>query len=473
MGYHPGSEDDAIYLSAVKNQIDPSLYPHNADFFKLQLQHSTFDQLMAAFVRWTGVPVALTEMLWHFASILLIVIACWSISRRLFTTPRAQWAGVALVTAMFTLPVAGTALYLVDQHLHPRNLATALILLAVSRCMASRRWQAIPLLGMSFLLHPIAAAMGVSFCFFLTMAKTEFVSAWFENRRSKAKESLVASFVPPSWPFGPAPPAWRQAVDTRPFLTLFRWEWYEWLGALAPLLLFWILWRIAQKRHETVLARFALAVFAYGVFQQTIAMIMLGFPSLIRLAPLQPMRYLHLLYFFLVLIGGCLIGEYLLKTRVWRWGFFLLIIYLGMFIPQRLQFSGSYHLEIPGLSPANPWLQAFEWVRRNTPKDAYFALDPDYMTAPGEDYHSFRALAERSQLADRNKDTAVVTLVPQLGLEWTRQVSAQNGWGRFQLVDFERLKKEFGVNWVMVSLPEPAGLACFWHNDALSVCRIP
>jgi len=45
------------------------------------------------------------------------------------------------------------------------------------------------------------------------------------------------------------------------------------------------------------------------------------------------------------------------------------------------------------------------------PVDAYFALDPDYMAAPGEDYHSFRALAERSQLADNIKDASMVTLV--------------------------------------------------------------
>ena len=60
-------------------------------------------------------------LLWQFAAIALIVFGCWSIARRLFPEERAQWAGVALVTAMFTLPVAGTALYLVDQHLHPRT----------------------------------------------------------------------------------------------------------------------------------------------------------------------------------------------------------------------------------------------------------------------------------------------------------------------------------------------------------------
>ena len=48
----------------------------------------------------------------------------------------------------------------------------------------------------------------------------------------------------------------------RNYLFLYHWAWYEWLGALAPLVLFWLLWRFARKRGETLLARFALAVFA-------------------------------------------------------------------------------------------------------------------------------------------------------------------------------------------------------------------
>ena len=93
---------------------------------------------------------------------------------------------------------------------------------------------------------------------------------------------------------------------------------------------------------------------------------------------------------------------------------------------------------------------------------------------PGEDYHSFRALAERSQLADAIKDTAVVTQVPDLGPDWERQVAAQAGWTHFKLADFERLKaavrRRTGC-WSAIR--SPPGLACAWHNAALTVCQIP
>ena len=472
MGYHPGIEDDGVYLAAVKSDLNPALYPYDANFFRVQLQATFFDTWVADFVHWTGIPVPATELFFQFASIALIVFSCGMIVRRLFKDRRAQWAGVALVTAMFTLPVAGTALYLVDQHLHPRNVATAIILLAVSWILAGKKWQAIPLLLLSFLLHPIMGAMGISFCLFLIMVMSEPLHDWLRSWRN-AKIGALAAFVPLGWIFEPPTVIWRGAVATRTYMCFYHWAWYEWLGAVAPLFLFWLLWRIARKKGEILLGRFALAVFFYGVFQMAVAMLIVGVPSLARLMPLQPMRFLQLVYVFMTLIGGCLVGKYLLKACIWRWALFLVAINAGMFISQRLLFSGSEHLELPGQGSANPWLQAFSWIRQNTPTNAYFALDPEYLAAPGEDYHGFRALAERSQLADNIKDTSVVTQVPELGEVWARQVKAQKGWSHFQVADFERLKTEFGVNWVLVSNPRPVKMDCPWHNAALTVCRIP
>lgn len=468
MGYHPGLEDDGVYLSAIKRDLNPALYPHDADFFRVQMQATDFDKLIAGFVRLTHIPIAQTELLFQFLSILLILTGCFLIARTLFDNNRIAWAGVALTTAMLTLPVSGTALYLADQHLHPRNLASGLLLIAVSRILAGKRWQALPLLIPAFALHPIMAALGISFCFFLTMAMLDSVHAWLHSLRTS-----LALAVPLGWIFQSPTPSWRRALVTRSYYFLYRWPWYEWLGVLAPLALFCLLWRIALRQRDKLLAQFSLAVFTYGVFQLLLAMFILKTPALVRLTPMQPMRFLHLVYFFLTLISGCMIGRYVLRASAWRWALFLVAINAGMFAVQRAQFRNTEHLELPQMQPANPWLQAFAWIRENTPTSAYFAMDPYYLAAPGEDFHSFRALAERSQLADMIKDPSVVTQVPELGPAWQRQVDAMAGWQTFRLADFERLRSSLGVDWVLVSYPGPQGLDCRWHNSRLSVCRIP
>jgi hypothetical protein len=486
MGYHPGMEDDAIYLAGIKADLNPALFAYNADFFRLQLRLTIFDNWMAQFVRLTHMPLPWAELFWQFACLFVILWAARRVVAQLFPKASdisAQWAGVAMLAAMFTLPVAGTALNIADQHLHPRSVATALIVLAVSRILERKSMQAVPIALLACAFHPLMGAMGLSFCCILSFTLSEPIQHRLRSWRTRRLESIatpVVAVIPPialagpfAWLFQPPAPTWLEALHSRHWFRLYQWTWYEWLGAIAPLVLFWLVSRIARKRGEMMLSHFATAIFIYGVFQQAVAMILLGPQSLVLLSALEPMRYLHLVYIFMALVGGAYIGRYVLKISPWRWAVFLVVINAPMFYAQRQSFASTVHLELPGTPPSNSWLQAFDWIKHNTPTNAYFALDPDYLAADGEDYHGFRALAERSSLADNIKDTSVVTKVPQLGPAWKDQTLAQAGWPNFQLADFERLKSRFGVDWVLVSYPQSTPLDCHWHNTTLAVCQIP
>lgn len=480
-GYHPGAEDDGVYLSAIQADLNPALYPHNAEFFRVQMRATVFDKWMAEFVRVARIPLPWSELIWQFLSILAMVWACWSIVCRLFEDASARWGGVAMVGAMLTLPVAGTALYIADQYLHPRNPASALILVAVARILAGRRWQALPLLALAVLFHPMMGVFGISFCCVLALVELASSNRRLETPQAPKQVAVAHSaiaLVPFGWLFAQPSQAWVNAMETRHWFQPFSWTWYEWLGVIGPLVFFWVIAISAGRRGHANLARFAAAVLIYGVIQQAFAMVVLAPRRWIALGTLEPMRYLHLVYVFMALIGGAYLGQFILKTSAWRWAVFLLVAYGGMFGVQRHLFASSNHLELPGRISANAgsgnaWLQAFAWIRTNTPTDAYFGLDPHYLAAPGEDYHSFRALAERSAMADAIKDTSVLSKTPQLVAEWQRQVTAQQDWNSFGLADFARLKQQFGVDWVLVHYPQPAGLPCPWHNAELAVCRVP
>ena len=479
MGYHPGLEDDGIYLTAVKARLNPTLYPYNSAFFKMQVQATLFDKAMAGLVRVTHLPVSWAELAGQLISIFAILWACHGIARRILKRGAAEWGAVAMVSALLTLPVAGTALYLVDQHLHPRTVATAFLLLAVERILAGGNRTAVALLAAAALMHPLMAALGISFCLFLWIALSERVDGWIRGRGiARLREhahagGAFAVAAPLGWVLAAGTPGWQEALKAHSYYFIYKWAWYEWLGAIAPLVLFWLLWQWAERRGEKKLARFALAVFGYGVFQQAVAFAMLPPVGWMRLTPLQPMRYLHLVYFAMALCGGGLLGEFLLKRSMWRWVAAFGVLNAGMLYCQVAQFPASRHLELPGLTPRNEWVSAFDWIKRNTPEDAYFALDPHYLDERGEDYHGFRALAERSSLADAVKDPAVVTQITTLGGVWLEQTHAQQGWADFGVVDFERLKREFGVDWVLVRSGQAAGMDCRWSDGKLEVCRVP
>src|ERR1700735_3097559 len=130
-GYHVGIEDMAVYLPAIKKLLDPALYPFDSNFFLLYILWTRFHQTIAASARFTRLPLEWVLFIWDFAAVFLVFLRCLRLLRRCFAEPAAHWAGVSLVAALLTMPVSGTALFLVDQHLHPRTLATAFLLFAL------------------------------------------------------------------------------------------------------------------------------------------------------------------------------------------------------------------------------------------------------------------------------------------------------------------------------------------------------
>ncbi|MGA2980861.1 MAG: hypothetical protein ABSD76_14820 [Terriglobales bacterium] len=475
-GYHPGLEDDAFYLAAIKQNLNPSLFPHDADFFRVQFQATVFDKLIAASLRLTHVPLEWGILFWQWSVTFLILWGCWRISRRCFAEVYAQWAAVTLVAVLLTLPVSGTGLSLTDQYLHPRALATALILAAIVAVIApasdGRRLLAGVLLTAAFFVHAIMAAFGASYCLFLMGKPTERTET--EQQRTAAWAALL---LPLGWVFEPASDAWRQAAATRPFYFVLRWHWYEWLGVVAPLVLLWWYRALAKRRGSVVavhgvLARVAERLLYFGLFQLAVALIMLLPARLERLRPLEPMRFLHLVYLLFVLLSGGLLGQYVLKKSALRWLVLFVPLSAGMFYAQRQMYPATAHLELPSAASRNNWIEAFRWISRNTPVDSQFALDPRYMELPGEDYHGFRALAERSVLVDEVKDGGMAARVPSLAPRWLREVEAQRGWRSFQRLDFLHLKAEFGVNWVVLTAPGVEGLPCPYRNPQVVVCRV-
>lgn len=463
-GYHPGLEDDAYYLAAIKNNLNPALFPHDADFFRVLFQATIFDKLIAFSIRWTHVPLAWGLLFWQYAATFLVLWGCWRIARRCFDQEYEQWAAVALVAALLTLPVSGSGLSLTDQHLHPRALATALILAAIVAVLDGRRWLAGGLLLAAFPLHLNMAPFGVSYCLFLM---------WNPKKEAHQNVAAVAGIaIPLGWIFEPATDSWRQAEATRSFYFLSRWHWYEWLGVVAPLALLWWYRALALSRRSTVMAWMAERMVYFGIFQLAVALVLMLPPRLERLRSFEPMRFLHLVYVLFVLLSGGLLARYVLKRHVVRWLLLFVPLSAGMFYAQRQLYPGTVHLELPGRASGNDWVDAFRWISQNTPVDSEFALDPQYMEMPGEDYHGFRALAERSVLADAVKDPCTVVRVPSLGPRWLRELNAQLGWRNFQRQDFLRLKSQFGVNWVVLTNPPVAGMTCPYHNQRVSVCRV-
>jgi hypothetical protein len=474
-GYHPFAEDAEIYLPGVEKILNPALFPVGREFFGSHANLTLFPNLIALSLRITRLPFEAGIFLWHLASIFLFLLGCWELSGKCFPSFRARWAAVALVAALLTLPVAGTDLYIVDQYLNPRNLSAFACLFAVTRTLERKYLRAVAWLAFALCVHPLMPMYAISFCMLLVvMDKLEARPRQETSGGSKTVGVAMACLLlPTSLLFAPSSPAYHEAVSYHSAHYILRWQWYEWVGAIAPIALLWWFGRVARTRQWRNMERICNALILYDLAYCAAALAISIPKSLETLARLQPLRSLHLLYILMFLLAGGLLDEYVLKGRAWRWIVLFLPLCAGMFAAQRALFPASAHIEWPGFAPKNPWAQAFVWIRANTPPDALFGLDPFYMRIPGEDTIGFRALAERSRTVDVNKDSGAVSMFPPLAEEWSEQMQAVRNWKNFSAEDFARLKKKYGVSWVVVQQPGVTGLPCSYQNDAVRVCRLP
>jgi hypothetical protein len=337
-------------------------------------------------------------------------------------------------------------------------------LFSIASLVSGRRLRAAAWLLFTALIHPQMSVYAAVLLASLEVAR-RFQPA------NKAAPAFAAA-LPFFWGFEPARGAAREALFSRTYFFLWNWAWYEWLGVIAPLtLLAWFALR-PPRRTTPVFRRVAATLVAFGLVFTLAGIVLSATPRLENYTRLQPMRAFHLVYvIFFAMLGG-LAGEYVLRGKPWRWIALFVPIGAGMWFLQYSAYPFSPHVELPGSVEKNSWASAFFWICGHTPRDAIFALDPYYMAVPEDDQHGFRAVAERSVLADAVKDSGAVSLFPQLADQWKAQVSAQAGWAHFELADFERLARQYPVSWVVTRRPPPVGLVCPYQNAELSVCRI-
>ncbi|MBI3478318.1 MAG: hypothetical protein HY010_21515 [Acidobacteria bacterium] len=460
-GYHPYAEDAEIYVPGVLKILNPSLFPVNAEFFSEHAGHTLYPNLIATSARLSHLPLTWVMFLWQIAAIILFLAATLRLAETLFEDKRAHWAAVALMAALFTLPVAGTALYIFDQYLNPRNLAAFAGLFAIAEVLRRKYWISALWLVFAATVHPLMSSFAIMFCLWLVLLD-----------RFPPRVLGFAALLPFGLTLDPPPAAYHQVALRQPSHYILRWEWYEWLGVIAPVLLFWWIARLANRRKMRNLELISRAMIPFILIALAASFVLSVPPRFEALARLQPLRCLALGYMLLVIAGAGLLGQFVLKNHWWRWLVLFVPLGVGMFAAQKQLFPASAHIEWPGATPRNPWEQAFAWIRLNTPSDALFALDPKHMDLPGEDEAGFRACAERSMLADSVKDKGATTMFPPLAVKWLEQVDDEKNWKQFQKEDFERLRQKYGVSWIVLQQPGPPGFDCPYSNSTVRVCRL-
>jgi hypothetical protein len=467
-GYHPFADDAGLYVAGVEKLLDPTLFPVGMRFILSETRIESFYPLVIGVTKMLGGSLEGALLLLYLLTLIAFIYVAWYVSGLITDCRFSRWIAVCLAGCFFTLPVAGTSINIMEPYLGPRSIVAALSLFAVGLTLERRwLWLGLTLLA-SATMHPELTVFTGSFVLVLALLQ--------DGRTRLALSACALALVIAAALYGftahaAASAAYQFAQQSRTYIFLSEWHWYELLGVLLPLCLLAV--AAFRLRLSNVAGRLCVACVLAGTTSLVCSALFVHPVGSGLLARLQMLRMFQLIYIVGELLLGCGIGTFLAeKGRGWpSIGIGGLTLAAAMFFIQTAAFGHSNHLELPGLKPRNAYEQAFLWIRDNTPRTAVFAADPMLVLAPGEDEQNLRAMAERSVLADY-KDEGLALIFPKDSGDWYKQFAAQTGIA--SMSDAERVARlvPLGASWMLLPAGAKTAMPCPYRNDVLLVCRL-
>ncbi len=470
-GYHLGVEDGEIYLPAAQKLLHPALYPFGTEFFQSHEHLSLFAPILAWTARLVHLSMDWTVFLWYVLTTFALMVSCWLLASVIFTSARARWSSVLIIATILAMPVTNTGLLMMDPYMTARSFSTPLTMFGLTAFLVRRYKLAVLLTLATAAIHPQMAAYLVFPAALLWIVDRGQITA----ADPVPVSGIFLSIIPVGFHLAPAHGAYREALYARGFYFLSTWTWYHWLGLLGPLA--FLVWFWKAKLHGTTqeFNRISFVLIPFGIVSILAGAIISSTHDLDMYARLQPLRCFHLITLVFMLMFAGVIGQYT-STKKLRWAVPVLLtgLTVGMGYVGYATYPNSPRVEIPGrVDRANAWLDTTNWIRRNTPRDAVFAVDSRYFLDQGIDVHGFRALSERSALADYYKDGGVVAIFPNLAPEWKQMSDATFGLNNFNTEQFTRLAREYPVTWTVIHGAAPTGMNCPYDRQGYAVCQIP
>ncbi len=528
IGYHFGTFDQIVHIPFLKAAADPSLYPGDAF---VDLRHpptSYFWYLFIPFYRWGILEVAIFAA--HVLATTLTFGAVWRLSMTLFGDSVAS----TLAVITFIFPHFGFLGFpVLEFSLLNRTFVLPFLLFAIDLYLHKHYVGAFLLLGLTVNLHPLSAGMVTIMLLIPTLVECRRIS--FARLFQAAATFLIgAAPILLLWVTNDQPVDWSlrpewlsiiaRGVLTQvlypfaaiPFVLLLTLSGFSAVGLLliaqrkAPAL--------AVERPVNLMLLTAGVIFALGVFSA-------GFLPITVIIEMQLTRVSLFIFIFpylyfasylacefrtqsmnsssLALLAGTFISTSLAIFPLAIWGL------LRWLKPRRLTWgvaagsvAGMFGLCItialsmgiwqPGihiLAPQTDWVDAQQWARQNTPRNAVFITPPD----KGSLYEpEWRVFSERSSVV-AIYDLFEIALRPDYLDTWLErfellapgaeqqfngnyfETKALTSRAFYTLTDQEILQaaRSFAAGYLVVEQPHRRDFPVLYENEGYIIYQLP
>ncbi|HXW06199.1 MAG TPA: hypothetical protein VD833_13260 [Vicinamibacterales bacterium] len=424
-GYRFGASDQAFYVPAVLERLDPALYPRDSGLIESQARLTFVDETLAPLAE-TGLPLTALCAALYIVTLVLLAATAWLIATTLFAS---RWTAVAFVAAL-TLrhAIAKTGTNTLEAYFHPRQLAFALGAVAIALFLRGRYAAALVPLLPAALLHPTTAlwlliwlvvAAGVA------IPRTRLTIAVLAGAALLAGLWLVTA-GPLGGRLAVMDAEWLATLTTKDYLFPLGWPVSVWLinlGYVPVIVGIWQYRRRAGLLRERENALVAGCLSLLAVFA---AALVLHRAPVALFVQMQPARIFWMLDFLATayavwaLVEGATprLGRQVIATACITAFSIGRAVYVAAFLfPDRPMAA----IDIP----PTDWGRVMAWARA-TGRDTGWLADPVHAARYGT---SVRVAGERDVFVEEIKDTAIGMYDREIAMRTRDRLAAL---GRFE-----------------------------------------
>ncbi len=435
--YRYGVGDQAFYIPAILNDIQPELFPRDDVVFAAQERWLAFDELSAGVVAATGLSLPSLFVAFYVLTLVLVLSGAVGISRAFYQHP---WSAVAFGAAL-TLrhSIARGAVNTLEGYMHPRMLVFGLGLVALGAWMRGRVHLALGLAIASMALHPTTGIFFVIWIGAAAMVDEPRMRRWLlPVAVVGATMGVVLLFHPAGGSPRVMDEAWIAVFAGKSYIFPTDWRLDTWLLHLAyPAVIAGLYrWRVhlglTVPRERGLVAGSLVLVALFLLSLPLVAArlslaVQLQLPRVFWMADLTAILYLVWLFaespirerFPARRVAPIAVAALLLAGSAARGTYLMLVRY-----PDRPLFRVDL--------PWTPWTDALGWVREHTAADAHLLLDPQHVWTVGS---SGRVVAARDVLLEDDKDTSMSFYSRDLAM---RIAERREAVGHFDAMDEQR-----------------------------------
>ena len=445
-GYRYGIGDQAFYVPAVVQHLNPRLFPRDRDLLHAQDRFMLYDDVTASVSKATGISLPSLFFAGYLTGMVLLFSALVAIGRLMY----ASWWTIALLAALMTLRhrITHTGANTREAYFQPRMIAFGLGAWSVAAYLKGKIAPAIALVVAAFAVHPTTALW---FAIWIGAAILVTERAW----RRPLLWLGAAALTVAAWTVTAGPlrghlarmdPLWASAMAGKDYIFPSDWNASFWVVNLAylPITAGIFMWRrqrgVSTDREVGLLAGAGVLL---CVFLASWPLMHSGVALALQL---QTSRIFWMLDFLAAIYIAWLMAEAPRASTLRRAivaSVVVAAIGRGLFV----WYAEHRGTPIVALTlPKDDWTDAMTWIARSTAPDAHVLADPGHAWKYGS---SVRVAGERDVYLEEVKDLALALYSRDVAVESLQRIRDAQGLDSWTADQLRALASRYDLDYVV------------------------